>query len=112
MSEVVELLQELIRIPSVNPQGDPGTEHTGEGAIAQFIGDFMVKLGMEVEIQFAEKDRPNIIGRLKSRNSRRHILLGPHTDTVSVVGMTVEPFAGTIKDGRVWGRGSCDTKGP
>jgi len=112
MSEVVELLQELIRIPSVNPQGDPGTEHTGEGAIAQFVGDYMVKLGMEVEIQFAEKDRPNIIGRLKSRNSQHHILLGPHLDTVSVVGMTVEPFAGTVKDGRVWGRGACDTKGP
>ncbi len=112
MSEVVELLQELIRIPSVNPQGDPGTDHTGEGAMAQFVGDFLVKLGMEVEIQFAEKDRPNIIGRLKSRHSKRHLLLGPHLDTVSVVGMTIEPFAGNARDGRIWGRGACDTKGP
>lgn len=111
MSAVVELLQELIRIPSVNPQGDPGTPHTGEGEIAKFIGDYLLKLGMEVEMQFVEKDRPTVIGRLKSKTSRKHILLGPHTDTVSVVGMTIEPFGGVLKDGRVWGRGASDTKG-
>jgi len=112
MSAVVELLQELVRIPSVNPQGDPGTTHTGEGVIAQFVGDYLVKMGMEVELQFAEKDRPNVIGRLKSKTSRRHILLGPHLDTVSVAGMTIDPFAATLRDGKVWGRGACDTKGP
>jgi acetylornithine deacetylase/succinyl-diaminopimelate desuccinylase family protein len=112
MSAVVELLQELVRIPSVNPQGDPGTPFTGEAEIARHLGDFMLQLGMEVELQFAEKDRPNVIGRLKSTHSRRHILLGPHTDTVSVGGMTIEPFGGELKDDRVWGRGSCDTKGP
>jgi acetylornithine deacetylase/succinyl-diaminopimelate desuccinylase family protein len=112
MSAVVELLQELVRIPSVNPQGDPGTTQTGEGHIAQFIGDYLVKLGMDVELQFVEKDRPNVIGRLKSKTSSRHILLGPHLDTVSVAGMTIEPFSGELRDGKVWGRGSTDTKGP
>lgn len=112
MSAVTELLQELVRIPSVNPQGDPGTPHVGEGPIAQFLGDYMVGLGMEVELQFAEKDRPNVIGRLKSRESKYHILLGPHTDTVSVSGMTIEPFSGKVENGRIWGRGSSDTKGP
>jgi acetylornithine deacetylase/succinyl-diaminopimelate desuccinylase family protein len=112
MSAVTELLQELVRIPSVNPQGDPGTPHIGEGPIAQFIGDFMVKLGMEVELQFADKDRPNVIGRLKSKNPKHHILLGPHLDTVSVVGMTIDPFSGKQEGGRIWGRGACDTKGP
>src|ERR1043166_1101992 len=111
MSAAVELLQELVRIPSVNPQGDPGTPHTGEGEIARFVGDYLVGLGMEVEMQFAEKDRPNVIGRLKSKNSRRHILLGPHLDTVSVAGMTIEPFAAELRAGRVWGRGASDTKG-
>ncbi len=111
MSAVVELLQELIRIPSVNPQGDPGTPHVGEGEIARFVGDYLVKLGMSVEMQFVEKDRPTVIGRLKSKSSKRHILLGPHTDTVSVAGMTVEPFGGVVKDGRVLGRGASDTKG-
>lgn len=112
MSKVVELLQELVRIPSVNPQGDPGTDHVGEGVLAQYVGDLLVDMGLEVEMQFVEPERPNVIGRLKSKNSKKHILLGPHTDTVSVLGMTIEPFSGEIRDGRVWGRGSSDTKGP
>ncbi|MBI4024473.1 MAG: M20 family metallopeptidase [Verrucomicrobia bacterium] len=111
MSFVVELLQELIRIPSVNPQGNPGTPHVGEGEIARFAGDFLVRMEMEVEMQFAEKDRPNVLGRLKSKTSRRHLLLGPHLDTVSVAGMTIEPFGGEARDGRIWGRGASDTKG-
>jgi len=67
---------------------------------------------MEVETQFVEENRPNVIGRLKSGTSRRHILLGPHLDTVSVAGMTIDPFAGSIKDGKIWGRGASDAKGP
>lgn len=112
MSRVVELLQELVRIPSVNPQGDAGTPHTGEGEMAMFVGDFLVALGMEVEMQFVEEGRPNVIGRLRSKHSRKHLLLGPHMDTVSVTGMTLDPFSGELRDGRVWGRGACDTKGP
>ncbi len=112
MSAVVELLQELIRIPSVNPQGEPGTSCTGEEKIAQFVGNYLSHLGMEVEMQFVEKRRPNVIGKLKSKTSRYHILLGPHLDTVSVVGMTIDPFAGVVKDRKVWGRGASDTKGP
>ncbi len=111
MSAVIELLQDLVQIPSVNPQGDPGTIHIGEGAIAQFVGDYLLSLGMEVELQFVEKDRPNVIGRLKSKTSRCHILLGPHLDTVGVAGMAIDPFAATLRDGKIWGRGACDTKG-
>lgn len=102
----------MVRIPSVNPQGDAGTGHTGEGEMAMFVGDFLVALGMQVEMQFAEEGRPNVIGRLRSRHSRKHLLLGPHLDTVSVAGMSIEPFAAVLRDGRVWGRGACDTKGP
>lgn len=112
MSAVVELLQDMIRIPSVNPQGDAGTPHTGEAKIAKVIGAILEKMGMEVEFQEVEKDRPNVIGRLKSKHSRYHLLLGPHTDTVSVKGMTIPPFSGELRDGRVWGRGATDTKGP
>ena len=39
------------------------------------------------------------------------LLFAPHTDTVSVGGMTIEPFGGEVRDGRVWGRGASDTKG-
>ncbi|MDD2709497.1 MAG: M20 family metallopeptidase [Verrucomicrobiae bacterium] len=111
MSEVVELLQELIRIPSLNPQGDAGFAQTGEDKLARFTGDYLEKLGMEVEFQNVEENRPNVIGRLRSKKPKHHIILGPHLDTVSVRGMTIDPFGGAIKDGRVYGRGACDTKG-
>lgn len=39
------------------------------------------------------------------------ILFESHMDTVSVDGMTIDPFGGEIREGRIWGRGSCDTKG-
>jgi len=57
-------------------------------------------------------DRPNLIARCPGPENRPRILLGPHLDTVSVTGMTVDPFAAEIQDGKIWGRGTSDTKGP
>src|SRR3990167_1059040 len=103
-SHVSELLQDLIRIPSVNPKGDPGTDRTGEGDIARYILNYLHHLGLESELQFVETDRPNVIGRLKSQTSRYHVLLGPHIDTVGVGGMTIDPFGGERREDRIWGR--------
>ena len=41
------LLKQLIAIPSVNPDGDPGTEHTGEKVIAQFLAEYLKSVGSE-----------------------------------------------------------------
>ncbi|MBV9463716.1 MAG: ArgE/DapE family deacylase [Verrucomicrobiae bacterium] len=110
---VAKLLQQLVRIPSVNPSGDPGTPHVGEKKIALFLKEKLRSLGAKVELQMAAPGRPNVIARFPARRkSERAVLIEPHTDTVSVLGMTVEPFGGEIKNGRVWGRGACDTKGP
>ena len=110
--EVALLLQKLVRIPSVNPSGDPGTPHIGERRIALFLKSHLHRMGAKVEMQHVEKGRPNVIARFKARRrSKRAILLESHTDTVSVLGMTIAPFGGEIRKGRVWGRGSCDTKG-
>jgi succinyl-diaminopimelate desuccinylase len=110
--EVARLLQKLVRIPSVNPAGDPGTPEIGEQRIALFLRAHLRRLGARVEMQQVEKERPNVIARFKARGrSKRAIILESHTDTVSVLGMTIPPFGGEIRKGRVWGRGSCDTKG-
>lgn len=116
-TNVIELCQALVRIPSVNPDGDPGTPHTGEQACAEFVGEFLRASGAEVVLDEVEPDRPNVIGRFPSRSSagapkKPRIVFGPHTDTVSVGGMTIEPFGGEVRDGCVWGRGASDTKGP
>jgi acetylornithine deacetylase/succinyl-diaminopimelate desuccinylase-like protein len=114
---VIELCQALVRIPSVNPDGDPGTTHTGEKACAEFVGDFLRASGAQVSFDEIEPGRPNVIGRFPSEplpdgKPKPRIVFGPHTDTVSVGGMTIEPFGGELRDGCIWGRGASDTKGP
>lgn len=109
--EVVPLLQELVRIPSVNPDGDPGTERTGEAECAGFVAEFLRACGAEVEFQEVQPGRPNVIGRFGSGSGKPRLVLAPHLDTVSVRGMTIDPFSGELRDGRVWGRGASDTKG-
>ena len=116
-ANVVQLCQELVRIPSVNPDGDPGTEQTGERACAEFVGDFLRSAGAEVLFDEVEPGRPNVIGRFPSPPARPgqkkpRIVFAPHTDTVSVGGMTIDPFGGEVRDDCVWGRGASDTKGP
>jgi len=114
---VTELCQALVRIPSVNPDGEAGTEKTGEADCAAFVGEFLKACGAEVVLEEILPNRPNVIGRFPSAPSsdgkaKPCIVFGPHTDTVGVGGMTIDPFGAEIRDGRLWGRGACDTKGP
>jgi succinyl-diaminopimelate desuccinylase len=114
---VVELTQALVRIPSVNPDGDPGTDGIGEERCARFIAEFLEASGAEAFLDEVEPGRPNVIGRFPTNPSpdgapKPRILFAPHTDTVSVGGMTIDPFGGELRDGKVWGRGASDTKGP
>jgi len=110
-SGVIQLLRDLVAIPSVSPQGDPGTDRTGEEQIAKFIAGFLRRMGADVELQYVEPGRPNVIGKLAARGrARRAVALGPHTDTVSVRGMTIKPFDPVVRGGRLYGRGASDTK--
>lgn len=114
---VTELCQALVRIPSVNPDGDPGVAKTGEADCAAYVAEFLRHCGAEVVLEEVFPERPNVIGRFRSNPSRDgkpkpRILFGPHLDTVGVGGMSIDPFGGELRDGRVWGRGACDTKGP
>lgn len=116
-NSVIELTQALVRIPSVNPDGEPGTPQTGEQACAEFVAHFLEHSGAEVFLDEVQPGRPNVIGRFRSSplpdgRKKPRIVFGPHTDTVGVSGMTIDPFGGEVRDGRVWGRGASDTKGP
>jgi len=111
-SNVAKLAQALVRIPSVNPDGDPGTTQTGEQACAEFVCDFLSSVGAQAELREVHPRRPNVVGRFPGGSGKPRLLFAPHTDTVSVAGMTIDPFGGEIKDGRVYGRGASDTKGP
>ncbi|MCK5573653.1 MAG: M20 family metallopeptidase, partial [Bacteroidetes bacterium] len=54
--------------------------------------------------------RHNVIARLDA-GARETVLLEAHLDTVGVDNMVIDPFQPTIRDGKLYGRGSCDTKG-
>ncbi|WP_395737343.1 M20 family metallopeptidase [Prosthecobacter sp.] len=116
-ANVVELTQALVRIPSVNPDGDPGTDGIGEEQCARYVAEFLQASGAEATLEEVEPGRPNVIGRFPTHpsadgGSKPRIIFAPHTDTVSVGGMTIDPFGGELRDGKIWGRGASDTKGP
>ncbi|MBN8419231.1 MAG: M20 family metallopeptidase [Verrucomicrobia bacterium] len=116
-ANVVDFTQALVRIPSVNPDGDPGTDGIGEEQCARYIASFLQASGAEAILEEVEPGRPNVIGRFPTHPSanggkKPRILFAPHTDTVSVGGMTIPPFGGELRDGKIWGRGASDTKGP
>jgi len=111
-ANVVELLRSLVAIPSVNPAGSPGTDGIGEQRCAEHVAGLLRGLGAETELREVLPGRPNVVGRFAAdRPGKPRLLLAPHTDTVSVAGMTVDPFGAEIREGKVWGRGSSDTKG-
>ena len=111
----LDLARELIAIPSVNPAGDPGTNHTGEAEMAAFLADFLRSIGAEVSLVEVLPGRPNVVGRFRSNSTEKpkpRLAFAPHTDTVGVSGMKVPSFSGEIREGQLYGRGACDTKGP
>ena len=109
------LCQTLVRIPSVNPDDNPGTTQTGEARCAHWIAHWLKTEfpGVNVETPEVLPGRPNVVARFQSdAPNKPRLLFAPHTDTVSVVGMTIDPFCGEIREGKIHGRGASDTKGP
>ena len=103
------LLQQLVRIPSVNPRGGPSP---AEAAIGAAVAGWLRDAGLEVELQTVLPGRPNVLARVRGRDRSRIFLLESHLDTVETDGMTIPPFAAEIREGRLFGRGACDAKGP
>ena len=108
------LLQAFVRTPSVNPAGDPGVDaaDTGERRMAERVAEALADLGVQAEFPEVLPGRPNVVGRFPAdRSGKPKLLLCPHLDTVSVRGMTIDPFAADLRDGKLHGRGTADTKG-
>jgi acetylornithine deacetylase/succinyl-diaminopimelate desuccinylase family protein len=104
---VIETLASLVSINSVSSAYEGGP---GEREIATWVRRFFEQRGIEVWEQEVFPNRPNVIARLPGRDSSRRVVLEAHTDTVSIQGMTIPPFEPRIEGGRLYGRGSCDTK--
>lgn len=106
-NKLIATLEDLIRIPSINPDLNPGA--TGEAEIADYIANRLRQTpGINVELQDAGGGRPNVIATVGSGNGRT-LMLNGHTDTVGVAGMEA-PFDPVIQNNRLYGRGACDMK--
>jgi acetylornithine deacetylase len=103
------LLRALVGIPSVNPRGGPGDG--GESAVAGFVRDWLERRGVAATVQEVLPGRCNVVAVVPGRDPRA-VLLESHLDTVETDGMSVDPYAGEVRDGRLYGRGACDAKGP
>lgn len=105
--EVEELLRALVGVPSVNPRDGSGP---GEAALAEVVRDWLVSRGIAARTREVLPGRPNVLAVVPGRDPRA-LLLESHLDTVEVNGMSVDPYAGEVRDGRLYGRGACDAKG-
>ncbi|HUG66944.1 MAG TPA: M20 family metallopeptidase [Pirellulaceae bacterium] len=108
--DVVETLCSLVAIPSVNPMGrdDTGDEFY-EYRMTDRLEEIFGGIGVPFERQQIAPKRSNIVARLDG--SDQVLVFEAHQDTVPVDGMTIPPWEPAVRDGRVYGRGSCDIKG-
>ncbi len=106
------LLKNLIAIPSVNPMGqDPDGPQFLEAGMTDYLENWFSSLGVESRRLELQPQRSNIVARYVGNPDQPVVLLDAHQDTVPVDGMTIDPFDPAERDGRIYGRGSCDVKG-
>ena len=106
---LVRTLSELIRINSINPSLSP--DGPGEAEAGAYVAGALEELGLQVATYELEPGRVNVVGLLPGTGGGHSLLLNAHLDTVGVEGMTIDPFAAEIREGRMYGRGAQDMKG-
>jgi len=107
MHPVIGTLADLVRINSINPAYQGGVP---EAAVADYMEDFFAARGIPYLRQEVLPGRPNFIACLAGRDPSRRLVFEAHMDTAGVAGMEIPPFEPAIRGGRLYGRGSCDTK--
>ena len=111
---LIELTQDLIRIPTLNPPGNKYRE------ICTFLAERLAKSGFKVELiraegAIADSDkypRWNLVARHEGTKTGDCVHFNGHHDVVEVGhGWSRDPFGGQLEDGKIYGRGACDMKG-
>jgi acetylornithine deacetylase len=82
-----------------------------EHQVTDYLEEFFRGLGVPYARQTAAPGRDNIVARCDVAGARKTLLLEAHQDTVPTDHMSIDPFAATVANGRLYGRGACDIKG-
>ncbi len=103
--EAVDVLQELIRVDTVNPPGN-------ETRAADLLRAYLEEAGIECELYAKVPERANLVARIPGRGEGPTLMLLSHTDTVLADPRewSVDPWSGELQDDHVWGRGALDMK--
>ena len=113
--DTIEILRELVAIPSVNPMGRDDLASAGEARLTEHLAARLTALGLSVQRQTIAPGRENLLARLDGDPPAERggglILLDAHQDTVPADNMTIEPWSAAVREGRLYGRGACDVKG-
>jgi acetylornithine deacetylase/succinyl-diaminopimelate desuccinylase-like protein len=104
--EAAGLLQDLIRLDTVNPPGN-------ETRVAEHLRTYLEASGVACELYARVPARGNLVARLPGRGDGPRLLFLSHTDTVLADPgeWQLDPWSGELRDGQVWGRGALDMKG-
>jgi succinyl-diaminopimelate desuccinylase len=101
-SYTIKLTKEMINIPSVTGE---------EEELSFYIKDKLDSYGMNTELHYVTKNRPNIYGIMKGEKTGKKLNYNAHTDTVPVGNdWDTDPFKAEEIDGKIYGRGACDMK--
>lgn len=104
VDDLVDFVQQLTRIPSVNPPG-------GEGPVAELIAQRLQRLGFDPQVVHTPSGRANVIGRYSSGRPGPTLLFNGHMDVLPAGnGWRRDPFGAELEDGKIYGRGVLDMK--
>lgn len=118
-SELVNTASEIIQIPSINPYINPELKDEligGETRVNEYLQPVMDSIGLKTDLWEVEEGRANLVGVYKGTGDGRSLIFNGHVDTVAVgpeeLWTEAGPFSGEVIDGKLYGRGSTDMKGP
>ncbi|MEM6329031.1 MAG: M20/M25/M40 family metallo-hydrolase [Planctomycetota bacterium] len=108
-ADAAELLRAMVAFDTVTPHVSGRCE--AERPLAEWIAGLAPRWGLAPQWLPVAGHAPNLLLTRRVRADAPWWLLDSHLDTVGVGGMTIDPFGGVVRDGRLYGRGACDTKG-
>ena len=125
--EAIKLLRDLVRINTVNPysgEGNESNEREGQAllkdALDQLGGqsvmfdcpdDIYERMGVHGPKGRNFRGRPNLVSEFTLGTGGKTLIINDHMDTVGIADMEFEPFCAELKEGKMLGRGTCDSKG-